>query len=74
MSEYGFQSFPVLDSVKKYASEADWDISSEVMKIHQKHPRGNKIIEEYLLRNFRKPKNFDANFYHILHKGFPNWQ
>nr|MBC8146365.1 glycoside hydrolase family 2 protein [Bacteroidota bacterium] len=31
MSEYGFQSFPELNSIKKYAKKEDWDIYSEVM-------------------------------------------
>ncbi|MEO0468286.1 MAG: glycoside hydrolase family 2 protein [Bacteroidota bacterium] len=63
MSEYGFQSFPLIDSVKKYTVEADWDIDSEVMKIHQKHPRGNRIIKEYLEKDYRDPKDFTSFLY-----------
>ena len=36
-SEYGFQSFPEFDSVKRYAPyPEDWDIRSEVMMSHQR--------------------------------------
>ena len=36
-SEYGFQSFPEFESVKRYApNPEDWDIYSEVMMAHQR--------------------------------------
>ena len=36
-SEYGFQSFPEFESVKRYAPyPEDWDIRSEVMMSHQR--------------------------------------
>lgn len=60
MSEFGFQSFPLLKSVKKYSLVKDWDLESEVMRQHQKHPRGNKLIEEYLLRDYKEPRDFEA--------------
>lgn len=63
MSEYGFQSFPLLESVKRYTKPEDWSIESEVMQLHQKHPRGNGIIHKYLLEHFRVPKNFESFLY-----------
>ena len=36
MSEYGFQSFPEIATVRKYALPEDYDIFSEVMKSHQR--------------------------------------
>ena len=63
MSEYGFQSFPMLSSLKKYSVEEDWSLDSDVMMLHQKHPRGNQLIKSYLLRDYKEPKNFESFLY-----------
>lgn len=63
MSEFGFQSFPALSSVKKYSLPEDWDITSAVMKSHQRSSIGNVTIEEYLLRDYKKPKDFEMFLY-----------
>lgn len=69
-SEYGFQSFPEFESVKRYAPEPeDWDIYSEVMMAHQRGgAHANGLIETYLLNEYRQPKNFPAFLYmnHVL--------
>ncbi len=64
-SEYGFQSFPEFESVKMYApNPEDWDISSEVMMAHQRAGNlGNGLIEDYLLKEYRKPKDFQSFLY-----------
>jgi beta-mannosidase len=63
MSEYGFQSFPLLETVSTYALPNEWDIESPVMKAHQKHPRGNQLIREYMLREYVEPKDFPSFLY-----------
>lgn len=63
MSEYGFQSFPTLPSVRRYAQPEDWSIDSPVMQLHQKHPRGNGIIKKYLLQEYREPVDFASFLY-----------
>lgn len=63
MSEYGFQSFPILQSVKQYAAPADWHIDSSVMKVHQKHPRGNQLIKQYMQGEFQPCKDFESFLY-----------
>ena len=63
MSEYGFQSFPSIETVNAYASPADHDIQSPVMLAHQKHPRGNQLIREYMLREYPEPKDFESFLY-----------
>lgn len=63
MSEFGFQSFPLLESVKKYSVESDWQLDSSVMKTHQKHPRGNSLIQQYMLDEYREPKDFETFLY-----------
>jgi len=63
MSEFGFQSFPIMDSVKKYSIEEDWHIDSPVMKAHQKHPRGNSLIRQYMKDEYQDPKDFESFLY-----------
>ncbi|HEX8338873.1 MAG TPA: glycoside hydrolase family 2 protein [Pyrinomonadaceae bacterium] len=63
MSEYGFQSFPSIETVRAYTLPADHDIQSPVMLAHQKHPRGNQLIREYMLRDFPEPKDFESFLY-----------
>ncbi|HVZ74792.1 MAG TPA: glycoside hydrolase family 2 protein [Polyangia bacterium] len=63
MSEYGFQSFPTLDTVAKYAPPSEWRIDSPVMLSHQRHPRGNQLVRTYMERDFRVPKDFASFLY-----------
>jgi beta-mannosidase len=63
MSEYGFQSFPQLETVNTYTLPADHDIKSAVMMAHQRHPRGNQLIREYMLREYPEPKDFESFLY-----------
>jgi len=68
MSEYGFQSFPEIATVRKYAKPDDYDIFSEVMKSHQRSSIGNGTIEYYMLKEYKKPKDFESFLYvnHVL--------
>lgn len=63
MSEFGFQSFPLIETVKKYCDSEDLDIDSEVMKLHQKHPRGNSLIKSYMEDEYHTPKDFESFLY-----------
>jgi beta-mannosidase len=63
MSEYGFQSFPNIESVKAYTIPSDRDIESPIMLAHQRHPRGNQLVREYMLRDYAKPKDFESFLY-----------
>ncbi len=63
MSEYGFQSFPQIETVNTYTLPADHDINSPVMMAHQRHPRGNQLIREYMLREYPEPKDFESFLY-----------
>lgn len=63
MSEYGFQSFPSIETVNAYTIPSDHDIQSPVMLAHQKHPRGNQLIREYMLREYPEPKDFESFLY-----------
>ncbi len=68
MSEYGFQSFPEIATVRKYALPEDYDIFSDVMKSHQRSSIGNGTIEYYMLQEYKRPKNFESFLYvnHVL--------
>lgn len=64
-SEYGFQSFPEFESVKIFAPEPDdWNITSEVMMAHQRAGNyANPRIKEYLLNEYKEPKDFKGFLY-----------
>jgi beta-mannosidase len=59
-SEFGFQSFPLLETIKTFALPPDWNITSPVMEQHQKHPEGNRLIMLYMLDWYRLPKDFES--------------
>jgi beta-mannosidase len=63
MSEYGFQSFPQIETVESYALADEHEIQSPVMMAHQRHPRGNQLIKEYMLREYSTPKDFESFLY-----------
>src|SRR5438128_191635 len=42
---------------------SDHDIESVVMKAHQRHPRGNTLVREYMLRDYPEPKDFASFLY-----------
>ena len=64
MTEYGFQSFPELRTVETYATPADYDIFSDVMKSHQRSSIGNGTIKNYMQRDYVVPKDF-AQFLYV---------
>ena len=47
MSEYGMQSFPTWETIEAFSEPADWDISSPVMRFHQRSYKGNDLITRY---------------------------
>ncbi|MGQ9491302.1 MAG: beta-mannosidase [Anaerolineae bacterium] len=63
MSEFGFQSLPPLATIRTYAAEPDWNMTSYIMEQHQKNPSGNSLIVSQLLDSFRMPKDFASLVY-----------
>lgn len=63
MSEYGFQSFPLLASVQKFTDPADHDIYSDVMKSHQRSSIGNATIIRYMEQYYKVPASFSDLLY-----------
>jgi beta-mannosidase len=66
MSEYGFQSFPEYDAVKKYTVPEDEDIESPVMSSHQRSGIGNLRIREYMTVDYTVPEKFE-DFLYVSH-------
>ncbi|KKD62102.1 beta-mannosidase [Grimontia sp. AD028] len=62
-SEFGYQSWPSLPTVKTFASEDDWNVTSPTFEQHQKNGRGNSIMTEMFTRYFRFPKDFAQMLY-----------
>lgn len=63
MSEYGFQSFPELKTVKTYTVPEDWNIESEVMASHQRSGIGNLRIRGYMADHYQVPDDFESFLY-----------
>lgn len=71
-SEFGFQSFPSMETIKTYAREEDLNIASPVMEHHQRGGSGANVrVLETMSRNFRIPEGFD-NFVYLsqVQQGF----
>jgi beta-mannosidase len=63
MSEFGFQALPPLETVRTYAEEEDWNMTSYIMEQHQKNSSGNALIVGQMLDAFRLPGDFESLVY-----------
>ena len=63
VSEFGFQSLPPLDTIRTYADEADWNMTSYIMEHHQRNDAGNGKIINYMTDHFRMPRDFPSLVY-----------
>jgi beta-mannosidase len=63
MSEFGFQSLPPLDTIRTYAEEKDWNMTSFIMEYHQRSGSGNGLMMGQMTDTFRMPKDFPALVY-----------
>lgn len=63
MSEFGFQSLPPLATIRTYAGEADWNMTSYIMELHQKNASGNSLMVGQMLDTFRLPRDFVSLVY-----------
>jgi beta-mannosidase len=63
MSEFGFQALPPLATIRTYAQEADWNMTSYIMEQHQKNASGNSLMVGQMLDTFRLPKDFASLVY-----------
>ncbi len=63
MSEFGFQSLPPLETVRTYADEKDWNMTSYIMEWHQRSASGNGLMFGQMTDTFRMPKDFSSLVY-----------
>ena len=63
-SEFGFQSYPSLQVIRRFADPADFNISDPLIESHQKNAGGNARIAETMFRYFRFPVDF-GNFVYL---------
>ena len=57
MSEFGFQSFPNVETLKYATGRDSLELNDPLFTNHQKHSRGFQIIEDYMARDFPVPQN-----------------
>ena len=62
-SEYGFESFPSMKTIRTFAREEDLNCFSRVMENHQKCRGGNGKILRYLADNYLYPAAFENLVY-----------
>jgi beta-mannosidase len=62
-SEFGFQSFPEMKTIRSFAPEDQWSLESEVMTVHQKASTGNSLIKKYMDMYYPEPGNFEDFVY-----------
>ena len=63
VSEFGFQSFPSNDVIRRYIAPEDRNMASAVMDAHQKNAGGNARIVATMMREFRLPERFEDLVY-----------
>lgn len=63
MSEYGFQAFPEMKTIRTFAEEKDFELESPVMNAHQKADIGNALIKQTMRLYYRVPERFEDLVY-----------
>ena len=63
LSEFGFQSFPCMETVRSFTKAEDRNIFSYVMEMHQRNAGANGKILQYLSATFLYPTDFDTLLY-----------
>jgi beta-mannosidase len=58
-SEFGFQSYPSMEVIARFAGPQDRNIAAPVFESHQKNAGGNARIAETMFRYFRWPERFE---------------
>lgn len=63
LSEFGFQSFPCLQTVESFTEPEDRNIFSRIMEMHQRNVAANGKILNYLSATYLYPTSFDRLLY-----------
>ena len=62
-SEYGFQAFPPMATIRSFTEPEDRSLFNPVLLVHQKHPIGNEIIMEAMERSYPVPSSLEDFVY-----------
>lgn len=62
-SEYGFESYPSMKTIKTFCPEEEMNCFSRVMENHQKCKSGNRKILMYIADNYLYPNSLDSLVY-----------
>ena len=62
-SEFGFESLPDIKSIRLFAEEKDYSLTSDVFTNHQKCGGGNEKMFYYIRSRFNLPQNFEDFIY-----------
>ena len=63
MSEYGFQAFPEMKTIRTFAEAEDFQLESPVMNAHQKATIGNALIKQTMALYQKVPARFEDLVY-----------
>lgn len=63
VSEFGFQSFPCMETIESFTEPEDRNVFSYVMEKHQRNASANGRIASYLSQTYLYPNSFDAFVY-----------
>lgn len=64
MSEFGFQSLPEMRTIQAFTRAEDrTSVLTPVLLAHQKYDQGNTVLQDYVLRYYRQPKDLAAFSY-----------
>jgi len=63
MSEYGMQSLPAMNTIKKFSIPSDWNLNSRTMQAHERHASHYVTFEMYMKEYFRPTTSFEGLVY-----------
>ena len=63
VSEFGFQSFPCMETIESFTLPADRNVFSYIMEKHQRNAAANGRIVTYLSQNYLYPATLDKLVY-----------
>ena len=63
LSEFGFQSFPAMETIRSFTLPEDRNIFSYVMEMHQRNSGANGKILKYLSQNYLYPNDLSLLVY-----------
>ena len=63
LSEFGFQSFPCMETIRSFTLPQDRNVFSYVMEMHQRNSGANGKILQYLSQNYLYPDSLELLVY-----------